>query len=106
LLPVNEIKVLGPTVWVLAVILLFFIWLVRWILRDLSTREKKYQETINNHIKSSVNVMRELENDLKELARQNEEAHKYQREEHIKQISSLDKISVVLNIISGKINKK
>ena len=92
-----------PITCVIATVL-FAVWLVKYILREYAKREEyhrkleieqqdKYHLLVSNHLSTSTKIMEQITHTLSEMRSSNNEAHKYQREEHMKMIEKLVSIT-------------
>ncbi len=67
----------------------FLGWLIRYIVKEAAQREKIFQDIITNHIPHNTEALKEVTMGMKEFRKSVEQAHDYQRDEHIKMIEKL-----------------
>jgi len=70
--------------------LLFF--LIKHYVKSIDAERSRWISLAENHIKQNTDAMGSLINETKRLSERNDEAHKYQREEHYEMIKILNKI--------------
>lgn len=83
------IKNFGFEIACLAVVSGFLGWLIRYIIKEASKREETYQNIITNHIPHNTEAMQGVIASIKEFRKSVEQAHDYQRDEHMKMIEKL-----------------
>ena len=103
---IELIRQIGLGGWVLVAIILLLIWIVKTVIKESSQRDKAYTKLVENHITHNVNTMEHLVSDMDNNSKSNSEAHRFQRDEHNKQMESLVKLVAVLDSMDRRMNGK
>lgn len=69
----------------------FLGWLIKYVIREATKEKQLLREIISNHVAHNTETMKEVMLGMQEFRKSVEEAHRYQREEHMKIIEKLSK---------------
>jgi len=91
----------GVSVGVLILCIIFLVYLVRWVLRETSDREKRLTNIIENHQEHIVTTLTQACATMKQVQEASEASHQHQQDQHEKMISCLDRMKGRMAGVSG-----